>query len=150
MSQVEGEGDKWYELLGHAEGDSVIVEYLLRHGIDVKAADVKQFGNGTTVYNFYSHGISLAFENKLLDSIDFFVKDKRFKSVDKSLVLPLGITLETTGKELVEKFKEPLEKGGAMNSKIDIWLRWPNFQIDLDDRSWETAQNAKWNSLTIF
>lgn len=117
----------------------------------------RKFGKSTEYRCFYTHGIALCFENCNLDSIDFYKEDRsnqaatenRYSRVD-SAVVPEFIGYEATGVDLVNKFGEPLEKGGGMGQKMDIWMRWNGFQVEVPDRNWDTAKDAQWCSLTIY
>lgn len=140
--------DEWLAVVGLPKGSPDLTRFLKSKGIDLAKGEERIFGD-TTLNNLHEDGISFAFVKDKLDSIDFFQIDKKFKPVKEEL-LPFGITETTLGKDLVEKFGEPLEKGGGINTKMDIWLRWGNVQVELDDQSWETAKSAKWKSATIF
>lgn len=126
---------------------------------------IKKFGTSTVYQCFFDQGVSLCFENSKLDSIDFYKQSQptpsstslqkessgqtRYGPVDKD-VIPDFIDYESTGLDLVNKFGEPSEKGGGMSSKLDIWLRFTGFQVELPDRNWDTAKDSQWASLTIF
>lgn len=140
--------DEWIGAIGYLKGSTVFSSFIECKGLDLSRCEEKIFGN-TTLYNLYQDGLSFAFVNDKLDSIDFFQVDKKFKPVKKEL-LPLGIKKETKGKDLVEIFGEPLEKGGGMSSKMDIWLRWENLQVEIDEISWDSAKDVTWKSITIF
>ncbi|KAH3674226.1 hypothetical protein WICMUC_003468 [Wickerhamomyces mucosus] len=140
--------DIWFSIIGLERFSRELNDFLRAKSVDLEAAEKKIYGS-TTYYNLYQSGISICFVNLKLDSIDFYQIDKKFKSVDESL-LPLEVKHTTTGKTLVEKFGEPLEKGGGFNDKMDIWLRWERIQAEINDRSWETAHNSIWKSITIF
>lgn len=109
----------------------------------------------TEYHCYYEEGIALCFEKSQLDSIDFYKisgdrpSSSKYKSVLRSR-LPEGIDYNATGKELVEKFGEPLEKGGGMSSKIDIWLRWKGIQFEIPTRNWDLAKETGWSSFTLF
>ncbi len=156
--------------LGKNENDISLNKYLISIGVDLAKADKKKF-KSHVCYNIYDKGISLTFitesnSNKslILDSFDLYKNipnsmiQKRYTTVSETM-LPGNLKLKTTSKELVENFGEPDEKGGGINNKYDIWLRWDKvkvdnitlgIQVEIDDRSWETAQNATWSSITIF
>jgi len=140
--------DEWLSVIGLGPKSQVLNEFLKLKNVDLATAEIKTFKD-TTLYNLYENGLSFAFVDEKLDSIDFFQKDKKFKTVDSKL-LPFGITNTSTGKNLLDIFGEPIEKGGGLNSRMDIWLRWDTLQIELDDQSWDTAKDANWKSITIF
>lgn len=140
--------DEWLDVLGLPQGSSELASFVESKGIDLANREERRFGN-TTLYNLHQEGISFAFTKDQLESVDFFQIDKKFKPVKEEL-LPFGIMNSTLAKDLVEKFGEPLEKGGGINSKMDIWLRWADLQVEIDDQSWESAKDAKWKSITIF
>lgn len=109
----------------------------------------------TEYHCYYDLGIALMFENKLLDSIEFYKPDpvtqssSKYKPVDAKRV-PKSIGFHTTGKQLVAKLGEPLEKGGGSKAHIDIWMRWKGIQADLAIRDWEAAKDTEWCSLVFF
>lgn len=147
------DNDQWLEIIGLSRTSVRLLGFLESRNIklDHSETHIKKLPNSTTYYNIYSQGIALCFINDKIDSIDFYSADPKFKSIDESVVtLPFGIEKSYTGKTLVKKFGEPLEKGGGFSQKMDIWMRWDRFQVDIDDRSWETANNAKWKSITLF
>lgn len=117
----------------------------------------RKFGKSTEYRCFYPQGIALCFESGKLDSIDFYKEDRsnqtaaesRYNRVD-SAVVPEFLGYEATGVDLVTKFGEPLEKGGGMGQKMDIWMRWKGFQVEVPDRNWDTAKDVEWCSLTIY
>lgn len=120
----------------------------------------KKFGPSTEYICFYEHGIALCFENEKLDSIDFYKEDRtntstvdpsfpKYHKVSKEAV-PKFIPYDATAGQLVEQFGEPLEKGGGLSSKMDIWLRWRGFQVEISNRDWDQAKDVEWASLTIF
>lgn len=135
----------WFDLIGVEIEDEKFIKFVDNLQICMNDAEIKKVGD-SFLYNFYKIGLSMNFINNKLDSIDFFGIDSKFNQIDESL-LPLDIKLSTTGKNLIELFGEPLEKGGG---SIDIWLRWKNFQIDLNDKNWNYASNATRKSITIF
>ena len=131
----------------------------------------RKFGKSTEYRCFYPQGIALCFESQKLDSIDFYKEDRSgnitakedgpkkpeqeeeqkriYKKVDKSVV-PGSIPYNATAVDLVNKYGEPEEKGGGLSQKMDIWMRWDGFQVDIPNRDWDTAKDTEWCSLTIF
>lgn len=108
----------------------------------------------TEYHCYYEEGIALCFENKQLDSIDFYrPTDGSSKSKYKPVIdsrVPSEIGPSSTALQLVEKYGEPLEKGGGMTAKIDIWLRWKGFQVEIPSRDWDAAKDTQWSSFTMF
>ncbi|CDK24321.1 unnamed protein product [Kuraishia capsulata CBS 1993] len=149
-------GSSWDELIGLSK-EQCERSYLMRHtGGTFDQASLRTYSDGTSVYSFYEKGLSFGFlKDGTLDSIDFY-NDKTsggvraMKTVADSVPLPFGITKQDTGRSLVTKFGEPKEKGGGFNAKIDIWLRWDNFQVDIDNKSWDQAPNSRWSAFTIY
>ncbi|KAH3664154.1 hypothetical protein OGAPHI_004868 [Ogataea philodendri] len=133
----------WTNLLG----TKLSAESLSSRGLDLQWAtrvDLKD----CTIYNFYKDGFSIVLIDDQIDSIDFFLRNRSFTPC--KLPLPGGISPEDTGSQLVEKLGEPMEKGGGNSTGIDIWLRWKGIQVELGDRSWDTAKDAPIKSITIF
>jgi hypothetical protein len=78
-----------------------------------------------------------------------------------SLGKDIDITLETTGKELVQALGEPERKGGGSgpsSGSIDIWCEWTKhgFMIEFGGdeargvQAWEKGKDAVWKVITIF
>ncbi|CCH43272.1 hypothetical protein BN7_2820 [Wickerhamomyces ciferrii] len=139
----------WFGTIGYSKESDEFNSLLKSIKLDLDTAEVREFKDSIS-YNFYKDGLSFTFINGILDSIDFFIKDRKFKSINDDLELPFEITKNFTGQKFVEKFGEPIEKGGGLNSKLDIWLRWNNLQVEIDEQNWDAAQTANWKSLTIF
>lgn len=155
---------RYFGIMPNSSEYIVLVETL---HVSSETPVVKKFGKSTEYHCFYEHGIALCFEGNILDSIDFYKQDRTvystrpetgggtvdkkptYKKVAKSAI-PDFIDYTATGLDLVNKFGEPLEKGGGMSKKMDIWMRWTGFQVDIPDRSWETAKDCEWSSLTIY
>ncbi|ODQ78630.1 hypothetical protein BABINDRAFT_162340 [Babjeviella inositovora NRRL Y-12698] len=139
--------DPWFEFLGVASASTpALASFLSAHGADLQQLSPKTYPDGVTYYNFKASGISIAFDQKgLLESVDFYRE-----VIPAAMLLPFGISALDTGKTLVKKFGEPTEKGGGFKAKMDIWLRWEFFQVELDERSWEAGDQAQWKALTIF
>ncbi|KAG7877881.1 hypothetical protein KL905_001147 [Ogataea polymorpha] len=135
--------DRWISLLG-SELEPALLQKV---GLDIKNS-TKVVLKDCEIYNFYDAGVSFVIVNNKIDSIDFFFRNKSFRPCQ--LVLPYNLDSEFTGSRLLEVLGEPLEKGGGTSSNINIWLRWKNLQIELDDKSWETAKDALIKSITIF
>ncbi|GME68269.1 unnamed protein product [[Candida] boidinii] len=124
-----------------------------------KESTIRTYKDGSKDYNFYSKGISvfttISSGQDVVDSIDFYLIQSKstslMKVVTDDLNLPLDISREDTGQSLVEKFGEPLEKGGGMDKgAMNIWLRWNHFQVEINEKSWNSAQTSKVKSITIF
>lgn len=140
--------DEWLKLIGVSKESEDFIKFISEKGLKLSESEQKSFKN-TTLYNFYNDGISFAFVDGKLDSIDFYQTDKKFKPVNPEF-LPFGITNKATGKDLVNKFGEPIEKGGGLSSRMDIWLRWNQLQVEMDEMSWDSAKDVTWKSITIF
>lgn len=121
---------------------------------------IKNYGSKLEYHCYFLQGLSLCFESSKLESIDFYKKQDQsmlssvknnvlYSSVKRSN-LPEFIEYNMTGKDLIEKFGEPVEKGGGMSQKMNIWLRWPDFQVEIESRDWDAAKDIEWSSLTIF
>jgi hypothetical protein len=121
---------------------------------------VKSYGTKLEYHCYFLQGLSLCFESNKLESIDFYKNQepsssspignsKLYSSVERES-LPDFIDFDMTGKQLIEKFGEPVEKGGGLSQKLDIWLRWSGFQVEIRSRDWDAAKDIEWNSLTIF
>jgi hypothetical protein len=140
----------WNQALGKHEDSAEIKQFLESLGITLDDTEEKKtYKDGATYYCFYKLGVALCFTAKALSSVDFYKLNRRYSDVKPDL-LPEGISLTSTGKELVDKFGEPLEKGGGRAKAMDIWLRWNNLEIQINDRDWDTAKNCSWSSLTVF
>lgn len=121
---------------------------------------VKLYGIKLEYHCYFSQGLSLCFESGKLESIDFYKNQKPSSSSPvgnsepyssvKPENLPDFIGFNMTGKQLIEKFGEPVEKGGGLSQKLDIWLRWSGFQVEIGSRDWDAAKDIEWSSLTIF
>ncbi|KAG7851265.1 hypothetical protein KL941_000934 [Ogataea angusta] len=135
--------DEWISLLGK----NIEPVLLQRFGLDINSA-TKVVLRDCELYNFYDAGVSFVIINNKVDSIDFFFRNKSFTPCQ--LALPYELDSGFSGKCLLEVLGEPSEKGGGTSSNINIWLRWKNLQVELDDKSWETAKDALMKSLTIF
>ncbi|ODQ63586.1 hypothetical protein NADFUDRAFT_53249 [Nadsonia fulvescens var. elongata DSM 6958] len=155
---------EWETILGINDTSAEYKGVLTKLCVEVDTdADVITYSDGMTYHCFHKQGIAFAFmknsDNALfLDSIDFYyprksassIKEKTYAPVSPQF-LPSWLKPDTTGKDLLEMFGEPEEKGGGITEqKINIWLRWNNFQVDLDDKNWETGQDSVWNSMTMF
>lgn len=113
-------------------------------------ADVsKTYSDGTLYHCFYELGIALSFvgSQQTFDSIDFYKATKPYSPVDAKL-LPDGVPHSATAKDLVEMYGEPIEKGGG--GRMDIWLRWSQFQVEIPSGNWDDAKDVQWSSLTYF
>lgn len=119
---------------------------------------IKKYPPSTEYHCYFDLGIALCFEAGLLDSIDFYKEENnsaslpsaKYKTVSKDRV-PVEIGYDATGKDLVEKLGEPLEKGGGSGKgQISIWLRWKHVQVEIPTRDWDIAKDLKWSALTIF
>lgn len=140
----------WLELLGCSIESDLWKGKLRDVGVEHwESAMIRRFSSDTILYNYHNEGISLCFVKDKLDSIDFFWKDQTFKPCQFT-DLPFDLSRTITARELVEKLGEPEEKGGGINAKMDIWLRWKHLQVEIDERSWEAAHNATCKSFTIF
>ncbi|KAG7733256.1 hypothetical protein KL948_001759 [Ogataea haglerorum] len=135
--------DKWKSLLG-SEFEPVLLQ---RVGLDIKNS-TKVILKDCEIYNFYDDGVSFVIISNKIHSIDFFFRNKSFRPCQ--LALPYDLDSEFSGRRLLEVLGEPLEKGGGTSANINIWLRWKNLQVELDDKSWETAKDALVKSITIF
>ncbi|KAH3672373.1 hypothetical protein WICPIJ_010058 [Wickerhamomyces pijperi] len=141
----------WIDIIGLTTTDPKLLSFLESKGLILDPSQIKKLSNSTLYYNIYNKGIAFCFVNDKLDSIDFYSIDPKFQTVDVSL-LPFAemLSRDSTGKDLVEKFGEPLEKGGGFSQKMDIWMRWERFQVEINDKSWETAKDSNWKSITVF
>jgi hypothetical protein len=119
------------------------------------AEEKKTYSDGITYYCFYSKGIAIAVTKAgVIDSVDFYkfldTTKNKYRPADEKL-LPQFIQGVHTGLDLVNKFGEPLEKGGGgANVKSDIWLRWESFEVVFSEKLWDTAKDVQWTSLTVF
>uniref|UniRef100_A0A060T1V0 ARAD1C27258p n=1 Tax=Blastobotrys adeninivorans TaxID=409370 RepID=A0A060T1V0_BLAAD len=109
--------------------------------------ETKSYGS-VKYYCFYSKGIAIGVDKGRVDSADFY-KGGRYTCAPKEL-LPEWLAPEMTGKQFVETFGEPVEKGGGGKGGIDIWLRWKDFQVDIKETDWDKAKDQPWTSVTIF
>lgn len=102
--------------------------------------------------NFYSLGVSLCYFKNILDSIEFHNKPEgKFSSCDPALYPSWFPEADASGKDLVVKFGEPLEKGGGTKKEtIDIWLRWKGFQVEMPTKNWDEAKDVIWCQLMMF
>lgn len=100
---------------------------------------------GCQLYNYYDAGLSVTVVDNRVDSIDFYFANHSYRPCH--LPLPYGLRSDLTGAQLVSILGEPLDKGGG---GINIWLRWNGVQIELNDRSWDSAKDATMKALTIF
>lgn len=151
--------DPCFSVLNKSLNDSKDLLSQILHVDFEKESTIRTYKDGSTDYNFYSKGISV-FTTKngdqdIVDSIDFYLIQTKstslMKVVTDELDLPLNISREDTGQSLVEKFGEPLEKGGGMDKgAMDIWLRWNYLQVEINEKSWNAAQTSKVRSITIF
>jgi hypothetical protein len=142
----------WDDYLGHKLTDESLKQLWCDLKVEPDMADsIKIYKDGTTYYCFYNAGLALSFtgDNKVFDSIDFYKNSPPYSRVDVKY-LPESIAYSATAKELVQKFGEPLEKGGGGSSRVDIWLRWPSFQVDIPSCDWDNAKDIEWTSLTYF
>lgn len=68
-----------------------------------------------------------------------------------------NVTLETTGRQLVNSLGEPSRKGGG--SRVPVWLEWANqghccgIHIELNatgPQAWDEGADATWACITVF
>ncbi|KAK9373908.1 uncharacterized protein V1513DRAFT_447934 [Lipomyces chichibuensis] len=113
-----------------------------------------------------------------LDSLELYNADERYAPVSESILPFKGITHSTTAQQFIQAYGEPTQKGGGLSQSLDIWLRWDPFdslstifpndssgsdrtntatyprqtglEIQIDNRSWDSASNSKWKSLTLY
>ncbi|GME91011.1 hypothetical protein B5S28_g1810 [[Candida] boidinii] len=151
--------DPWFSVLNKSLNDSKDLLSQILHVDFEKESTIRTYKDGSTDYNFYSKGISVfttkGDDQDIVDSIDFYLIQTKstslMKVVTDELNLPLNISREDTGQSLVEKFGEPSEKGGGMDKgAMDIWLRWNYLQVEINEKSWNSAQTSKVKSITIF
>ncbi|AOW00224.1 YALIA101S10e03422g1_1 [Yarrowia lipolytica] len=102
--------------------------------------------------NFYKLGIALCFFNGALDSVEYFNKPSgKFSQCAPGLYPSWFPDPNDSGKDLVIKFGEPLQKGGGTKKEaIDIWLRWKNFQVEMPTKNWDEAKDVVWCQLVVF
>ncbi|KAK9344552.1 hypothetical protein V1522DRAFT_453062 [Lipomyces starkeyi] len=113
-----------------------------------------------------------------LDSLELYNADERYAAASASILPFNGIANSTTAQEFIQVYGEPTQKGGGFSQSLDIWLRWDPFdsistiisndgsgsdgpntttstrqtglEIQIDNRSWDSASNSKWKSLTLY
>lgn len=143
--------DKWVQIVGKSADDSGFQDILNKLGIELneKSAENCFISKDGATFDYLSLGLSFYLIDGKLDSVDFYSISPKFSTVKPDLI-PMGVRLEDTGKDLIMKFGEPLEKGGGMNAKMDIWLRWDHLQVEINEKNWDSAASARWSSLTIF
>ncbi|KAG5358491.1 hypothetical protein CJU89_5081 [Yarrowia sp. B02] len=102
--------------------------------------------------NYYKLGIALCYYNGALDSVEYFNKPSgKFSQCAPGLYPSWFPDPNDSGKDLVVKFGEPLQKGGGTKKEaIDIWLRWKNFQVEMPTKNWDEAKDVVWCQLVVF
>ncbi|KAK9493883.1 hypothetical protein V1508DRAFT_438536 [Lipomyces doorenjongii] len=113
-----------------------------------------------------------------LDSLELYNADERYAPASESILPFNGLTNSTTAQQFIQAYGEPTAKGGGFSQSFDIWLRWDPFdsistiirndssgpdmtntttstrqtglEIQIDNRSWDSASNSKWKSLTLY
>ncbi|KAK9447006.1 uncharacterized protein V1518DRAFT_422664 [Limtongia smithiae] len=134
---------------GNADGDTT------------HAGAVKMYGASTLYVIYYTAGLALCFERSKgdqfeLEALELYSSDAQYRAVEASLLPIEGLSITTTGKELVQAFGEPDDKGGGMREGIDIWFRWDTvghgagLEVQMDSRSWEDGQRCAWRSIIYF
>jgi hypothetical protein len=139
---------EWKALLGKTLRELESIETVNSHINLSSPSDIKTYVSDV-YYCFYPQGIALSFSksNQKLTGIDLYNKDSRYGRVNEKL-LPESITHTTTGKQFVQLFGEPEEKGGP--PMINAYLRWSGIEVNLQSRNWDLAADDIWASLTIF
>lgn len=118
--------------------------------LHVKEAQIRKYTDGTVYYCFFHHGVAIGMQNGLVDVVELYQENSDYAKVASKCV-PLPLESGCTGKNLVDIFGEPLEKGGGTKSQpIDIWLRWKSFEVTIKSRDWNEAQNLPWATASIW
>lgn len=125
-------------------------DLLERHSLYIKDAKVKNYSDGVVYYCFFPRGVAISLQMGVVDAIELYQEDSEYGKV-ASESIPFPLESDSTGKDLVEKFGEPIEKGGGTKAQpIDIWLRWANFEITIKSRDWNEAQKIPWSTASIW
>ncbi|KAK7205632.1 hypothetical protein BZA70DRAFT_166124 [Myxozyma melibiosi] len=156
------------KLAGFLASHGLQTDFSSPHGDKEIKGIIQKYGTKITYIVYYEAGLALCFQRvssgkALLESIEIYNTDRKYKAVASTLLPFKGLTHATTASELIEAYMEPTEKGGGVTAGIDIWLRWSQLSISthegepttisidvqISDRSWQTGGGSVWKSMTI-